>query len=138
MLAVILEFRDMARREQGWIDDLLHDETFEGSQLEALHGYKVRLAQVEESAMLAIAHGGSERQADADWWGRRGGPLVGEVLGIGPNSWPYRQMAPAHCQLDQSDVRMSPLLHHLLGHLTMVDALPFPMPESDPCSCDRT
>jgi hypothetical protein len=86
-LAAILQIRDLARGEQRWIDEWLREADLDQSTLDAIHYYKVRLAQVEAVQMMAIAYVGTDREADPDtgaWWAHQAGATTAGLMEVLP------------------------------------------------------
>ena len=84
--AIVLDIRDMARREQQWVTDLLRDEVPTPEVEQRLVLYRQVQAMVEATSMMAVAYVGSDREdsAEAGWWGHRAGQLVPTILGLAP------------------------------------------------------
>jgi hypothetical protein len=85
-IAIVIEVRDMARKEQQWVTDLLRDESPSAEIEKRLLLYRQIQAVTEATSMIAIAYIGSDKEdsAEALWWARRAGALVPTLLGIAP------------------------------------------------------
>lgn len=86
MVAPILELRDMARTEQSWVDALLRDEEFSQDHTDRLLLYKMMLAVVESTTIMAVAYIGSDREdsEDATWWSHNAGVVMAKTLAVVP------------------------------------------------------
>lgn len=83
-LAIVIEVRDMARREQQWVTDILRDQTPPPEVEKRLLLYRQVQAATEATSMMALAYIGSDREDsdDAQWWAHRAGELVPTLLGL--------------------------------------------------------
>ncbi len=79
---IVLEVRDLARRVQDLILGYLSEETVSEDAAPGLALFRVKLAQVEQAAMMVLAVVGSDRQEDEDasWWAGRAGKTIANVL----------------------------------------------------------
>jgi len=86
-VAIVLEARDQARAEQRWIDEWIAFEKLDQGVLDAVQFYKMQLARVEATSMVAISFIGTDREADpatGGWWSQIAGKAVVDVIGVAP------------------------------------------------------
>ena len=85
-IAAMIEMRDLVRQEERWLRSEMAKVDLSPNQTDTLEFYRAHLVQVGITSELAMAYVGSDREdsADAQWWARRAGELVGETIALAP------------------------------------------------------